>query len=99
MFTVDLSQKSITGLEAERLLESIGITVSRSCIPFDQQKPWITSGIRIGTAAMTTRKMLTGTAVELVHLIHEALQRKHDDKALSGIASRVQTLALHYPLP
>lgn len=99
MFVVDLTSKSITGLEAERLLEKLGITVSRGCIPFDTQKPWITSGIRIGTPAMTTRGMNAETAVEIVHLIHEALLHKDNETTLNSIALRIQALAKQHPLP
>lgn len=99
MFTIDLTSKGITGLEAERLLETIGLTVSRSCIPFDKQRPWITSGIRIGTPAMTTRTMKEDAALELVHLIDEAILSKSNSQHLRVIGLRVQALARQYPLP
>ena len=99
MFTLDLRSKNINGLVAQRVLEAIGITVSRSCIPFDTQKPWITSGIRIGTPAMTTRGMTTSTAIELAHLIDEALQHANDAAFLNRLAVQVQSLALSHKLP
>lgn len=99
LFTVDLTSKGITGLEAERLLETIGLTVSRSCIPFDKQRPWITSGIRIGTPAMTTRTMKEDVALELVHLVDEAFLSKSNPQQLRSIGLRVQALARQYPLP
>jgi glycine hydroxymethyltransferase len=74
LFIVDLSNKKITGRQAEVALEKAGITVSRSCIPFDTQKPWITSGIRIGTPAITTRGIKEEQARKIVHLIDEVIQ-------------------------
>jgi glycine hydroxymethyltransferase len=69
LFVVDLRNKHITGRDAEIALEKNGITVSRSCIPFDPEKPWITSGIRIGTPAITTQGATTEKAVQIVHMI------------------------------
>lgn len=99
MFTLDLRSKNITGLVAQQALEAIGISVSRSCIPFDTQKPWITSGIRIGTPAMTTRGMAPSTAIELAHLIDEALQHADDAAFLKRLADQVQHVALAHRLP
>ncbi len=99
MFTLDLRSKNITGLVAQQVLEAIGITVSRSCIPFDTQKPWITSGIRIGTPAMTTRGMTSNTAIELAHLIDEALRHADDAAFLKRLADQVQHVALAHRLP
>ncbi len=76
LFIVDLSSKNITGLEAEQRLADNGINVSRSCIPFDTQKPWITSGIRIGTPAITTRGYKETDAQQLVERIDHILQKK-----------------------
>lgn len=99
MFTLDLRTKNITGLAAERALEKAGITVSRSCIPNDPQKPWITSGIRIGTPALTTRGMDTTAALALVDLIDEALQHANDDALLHRIAGKVAALCAQFPIP
>ena len=76
LFVVDLQSHQITGRSAELLLEQAGITVSRSCIPFDTQKPWITSGIRIGTPAITTQGYTEQQAQALVPLIHNILTHK-----------------------
>ena len=76
LFIVDLSTHDITGRAAELLLEQAGITVSRSCIPFDTQKPWVTSGIRIGTPAITTQGYSTEQARQLVHIMHDILMQK-----------------------
>ena len=73
LFVIDLSNRSITGLEAEKKLEKAGIYVSRSTIPFDTQKPSITSGIRIGTLAITSRSYTKKDAQEVAHLINTLL--------------------------
>lgn len=76
LFIVDLTNKNITGLEAEERLAQNGINVSRSCIPFDPQKPWITSGIRIGTPAITTRDYKENDVQKLAERIDHILQNK-----------------------
>jgi len=73
---VDLRDKNITGRDAELLLEQHDITVSRSCIPFDPAKPWITSGIRIGTPAITTRGATEERAVQIVRRIDELITQR-----------------------
>lgn len=98
LFIVDLRSKNITGRTAETTLEKAGITVSRSCIPFDPEKPWITSGIRIGTPAITTRGMNEQTCKEIVHLIDEALQNHDDEDTLRSIRSAIKTIATKHPV-
>lgn len=73
LFILDLRSKKLTGKTAESLLEKNGITVSRSCIPFDPEKPWLGSGIRIGTPAVTTRGMKEQDVVELAERIDKIL--------------------------
>lgn len=73
LFVIDLRNKNITGHEAQKRLESVGIAVSKSCIPFDPAKPWVTSGIRIGTPAITTRGYQEKECLELVDLIDATL--------------------------
>jgi glycine hydroxymethyltransferase len=76
LFIIDLTNKNITGLEAEERLAQNSINVSRSCIPFDPQKPWITSGIRIGTPAITTLGYKKTDSQQLVERIDHILQNK-----------------------
>ena len=76
LFIVDLTSKNITGRDAERVLEQAGITTSRSCIPFETQKPWITSGIRLGTPAVTTRGMIEKDMIEIAKAIDNAITGK-----------------------
>lgn len=98
LFMLDLRAQKITGAEAERVLGLAGITVNRNCIPFDPEKPWITSGIRIGTAAITTRGMRELEVQEIANLIHEALQNRSDLQKLANIKIRVNTLCTLFSL-
>ena len=97
-FTVDLRTKNITGRQAALILESVDITVNANCIPFDPQKPWIASGIRIGTPAITTRGMQTKAVHEIVTLVHEALMHHDSAKKLRTIQTAVHALCQQYPL-
>ena len=98
LFMLDLRNQKITGAAAEKVLGLAGITVNRNCIPFDPEKPWITSGIRIGTAAITTRGMRETEAQEIAHLIHEALQNHSDLPKLAAIKDRVGMLCALFSL-
>lgn len=98
MFIVDLTAHGVTGKQAEQALEVAGITVSRSCLPFDTQKPMIGSGIRIGSSAMTTRGMTQIQAVTIVHLIHEVITRHDDEYSLLSVKERVGRLCEEFPI-
>lgn len=98
MFIVDLQSKNITGRQAEINLEQAGIIVSRSCIPFDPQKPWITSGIRIGTPAITTCGMKEKQVTEIVELIDEAIKHHDNPAHLERIKKAGQQLCSKYPI-
>jgi glycine hydroxymethyltransferase len=98
LFIVDLRSKNITGRQAELALEKAGITVSRSGIPFDPQPAWVTSGIRIGTPAMTTRGMGQKEAEFLVELINEVLINKDNETKLLFIREEVQKLGKKFPV-
>lgn len=98
LFVVDLRAHGITGLQAERTLERIGICVSRSCIPFDPEKPWITSGMRLGTPAITTRGMEIDACKALVDIISQALEGHADDARLTKLAQQIRALAHTYPI-
>jgi glycine hydroxymethyltransferase len=98
LFVVDLRSKNITGLQAEIALEKAGITVTRSCIPFDPAKPWVTSGIRIGTPAITTRGMQESTVREIIHLIDDALRHHDNDTVLNAIKVKVRGICAEFPI-
>ena len=94
LILVDLSEKGITGKDAEALLDRVGITVNKNAIPFDTQKPNITSGIRIGTPAMTTRGMKEEEMKEIARLIDMALSGVDESK----VAEDVLKLTSRFPL-
>ncbi|HSC25115.1 MAG TPA: serine hydroxymethyltransferase [Candidatus Babeliales bacterium] len=98
LFIVDIRSKNITGLKAEIALEKAGITVTRSCIPFDTEKPWITSGIRLGTPAITTRGMHAVTARQIAHLIDDAIRHHDNDVVLNAIKVKVRALCTEFPI-
>jgi glycine hydroxymethyltransferase len=98
LMLVDLSNNGLTGKLAEETLDRAGITVNKNTIPFDSQKPSVTSGIRIGTPAITTRGM-TPEHMELVAgFIHRALRAVGNDQALESLQSEVAEFCLSFPL-
>lgn len=98
LFIIDLRTKNITGIKAQQALEKVGIIVSRSTIPFDPEKPWITSGIRIGTPAATTRGMKEAQMVELAHLVDEVITHHTDEMRLAAIKKYVVQMAALFPV-
>jgi len=96
VFLVDLHNKDITGKEAENLLDTVGITVNKNTVPNETRSPFITSGIRIGTAAITTRGFVKEDMAEIAAVIGEAIDNREGD--LSALKSRVETLCDKHPL-
>lgn len=92
MMLVDLRNKRITGIQAETLLDEVNITVNKNAVPFDPEKPQVTSGIRIGTPAVTTRGMNEATMGEIADIIHWTLAKEKDPaeirEAVEGICER-----------
>jgi glycine hydroxymethyltransferase len=98
LILVDLRPKAITGKAAEEALEKAGITVNKNVIPFDPQKPTVTSGIRIGTPALTTRGMKQAEMGEIGRLIGEVLDHPEDAAVLNRTRSKVREMAQAFPL-
>ncbi len=98
LILVDLRNQGITGKEAEKYLDEVGITVNKNAIPFDPQKPNITSGIRIGTPSCTTRGMKEKEMLVIADLIYRTFQSKSDILALERIAHEVNQLCHQFPL-
>ncbi len=98
LFTLDLTSKKVTGLQAEKILEVVGITTSRSTIPFDTQKPWIGSGIRLGTPAVTTRGMREIEMELLAEIIDSVLSAPEDANIQKKAAAKIKDLCIQYPL-
>jgi glycine hydroxymethyltransferase len=98
LFVLDMRSKGINGKIAEQALNKVGITISRSMIPFDPEKPWITSGIGIGTPAITSRGMKDDEVRTIAHLIDETILHHTDDKKLETIGNKVQALCKNFPI-
>lgn len=99
MILVDLkSSKGLTGQAVEKALDKAGITVNKNGIPYDTEKPMVTSGIRIGTPAVTTRGMKEKEMEEIGNFILETIENINDDKKLSEIKERVKEFCLRFPL-
>ena len=98
MFLVDLRAKSITGQAAEDVLGRTGITLNKNAIPNDPQRPAITSGIRIGTPAMTTRGFRESEAEQLGHLIADVLEQPSDESTIARVGTAVKTLCARFPV-
>jgi glycine hydroxymethyltransferase len=96
LLLVDLRNKGLTGKVAEKMLDEIGITVNKNTIPFDPESPFVTSGIRIGTPAVTTRGMREEDMSEIADLINLTLTDLDKSKAM--IMARVERLVAKYPL-
>lgn len=96
VFLVDLNNKNITGKEAESLLDSVGITANKNTVPNETRSPFVTSGIRIGTAAITTRGFKKEDMAEIADIMNEAIANKDGD--LSSLKARVEALCKKYPL-
>ena len=88
----------ITGKVAEEALDEIGITCNKNTIPFDQEKPFVTSGIRLGTPAATTRGFDEKAFEEVGHIISDVLKNHEDQKVLEEAKKRVKTLTEQFPL-
>ena len=95
---VDLRSKNLTGKEAEALLGSVHMTVNKNAIPNDPQKPMVTSGIRVGTPAMTTRGFGVEEAVATGHLIADALEAAGDEAKLAQVRAQVEALTARFPV-
>jgi glycine hydroxymethyltransferase len=98
MFLVDVSRKGLTGKDAESALGRAHITVNKNAIPNDPQKPAVTSGVRIGTPAMTTRGFGNAEATTLAHLIADVLDRPAESANLERVAAEVKALCARFPV-
>ena len=98
LLLVDLSSKNLTGKVAEKALGTAGITVNKNGIPYDTEKPFITSGIRIGTPAITTRGMKEKEVELIVDFIDRALISKDDEDKLLEIKKEVKALCERFPI-
>lgn len=98
LMLVDLSNKNISGKAAEIALGKAGITVNKNMVPFDQRSPFVTSGIRVGTPASTTRGMKEDDMVKIAEFIDRAVNNHENDTILTEISLEVKTLCSQFPL-
>ncbi len=95
---IDLSEKGISGKKAEKVLETAGITINKNMVPFDEKSPFVTSGIRVGTPAMTTRGMKENDMKIIVNFINRALENSDDINNLVVIRNEVKEFCSKFPL-
>jgi glycine hydroxymethyltransferase len=95
---IDLRSKNITGKEADLVLGRVHITANKNMIPGDKQSPMITSGIRLGTPAITTRGLVESDMKTIASLIDEAITMKDNDSSLKEVANKVHNLMSDRPL-
>lgn len=95
---IDMRSKNMTGKQAEEALIKADITINKNMVPFDTQSPMVTSGIRIGSPAITTRGLKEKECLKVVDLIDEALKKPSDDKHLKAVKRKVNTMMKKFPL-
>jgi glycine hydroxymethyltransferase len=95
---IDMRSKNMTGKQAEEALIKADITINKNMVPFDTQSPMVTSGIRIGSPAITTRGLKEKDCLKVVDLIDETLKKSSDDKQLKAIKKKVNTMMRKFPL-
>ena len=98
MMLIDLRNKNITGKDAEQALVKADITVNKNMVPFDTQSPFVTSGIRVGTPAITTRGLIEDDMKTIVSFINEVITNYDDDEVLSSVSKRVNNMMGGKPL-
>lgn len=97
MMLINLSNMEVTGKEAEIALDGVGITVNKNTVPFEELSPMVTSGIRIGTPAMTTRGMKEAEMKIIADLIFRTIKNRHNSNELRKISNDVRTLCSMFP--
>lgn len=98
MMLIDLRNKNITGKDAEKALVKADITVNKNMVPFDDKSPFVTSGIRVGTAAITTRGLMEEEMEAIVELMDQVIMNHEDESKLEVIGARVNAMMSDLPL-
>lgn len=98
LMLIDLRSKDITGKDAEKALGLADITINKNMVPFDDKSPFVTSGMRIGTAAITTRGLSSTDCIQVVDWVDQALMNIDNESMLSDIKNKVNTFMSTYPL-
>jgi glycine hydroxymethyltransferase len=99
VFLVDVFSQGLTGAQAEKTLEAVGITVNKNAIPFDTNPPMVASGVRVGTAALSTRGMGTAEMERIGALMVRALRAPGDERVAAAAREEVRELCRRFPLP
>ena len=95
---INLINKKVTGKEAESLLHSVNITVNKNAVPNDPRSPFVTSGIRIGTPAVTTRGFGESEVRELAGWIADIIDSKGDEKVIAEVKAKVEAVCAKFPV-
>ncbi|MFA5876564.1 MAG: serine hydroxymethyltransferase, partial [Candidatus Margulisiibacteriota bacterium] len=98
LILVDLRSKKLTGKVAEKVLDEVGITVNKNTIPFDPETPFVTSGIRVGTPALTTRGMQENEMRLIASLFGKILSNPADEKIKNEVKGQIAQLCRQFPL-
>jgi glycine hydroxymethyltransferase len=98
LFLLDLIAKGLTGKDADAALERAHITVNKNAVPNDPQPPFVTSGLRIGSAAVTTRGFKEAEAGQIAHWICDVLDRLHDEAVIQRVRQQVLALCARFPV-
>ncbi|RMG31728.1 MAG: serine hydroxymethyltransferase, partial [Methanobacteriota archaeon] len=98
LMLVDLTRTGITGRDAENALHDAGITVNKNMVPFDERSPFVTSGIRLGTPALTTRGFKEPEMKRVAQLIDRVLKNPDDEKVKAAVRGEVKEMCNAFPL-
>jgi glycine hydroxymethyltransferase len=98
LLLVNVSNKGLTGKDMEELLETVGITANKNTVPFDQESPFVTSGIRLGTPALTTRGMGPDQMRQIAAIMDRAVAHRGDPAALERLRGESEELCRQFPL-
>jgi glycine hydroxymethyltransferase len=98
LMLIDLRNKNLTGKAAQEMLDAVGITVNKNAVPFDDKSPLITSGIRIGTPALTTRGMNEKEMEKIAVMINDVISNPEDEKIKKDVTKRIDELTSEHPL-
>ena len=98
LMLIDLRNKNLTGKAAQEMLDAVGITVNKNSVPFDDKSPLVTSGIRIGTPALTTRGMNEKDMENIAVMINDVISNPEDDKIKKDVTKRIDELTSEHPL-
>ena len=98
LMLIDLRNKNLTGKKAQETLDKAHITLNKNAVPFDDKSPFVTSGIRVGVPAITTRGMVESQMEEVVEMIDRVLMNIDDEKTIEGVRNEVKEFMKAYPL-